>query len=273
MLTQMKRFQLEAPLGGDACRRSRGAEPKSWCEPLRPSRKLTRQPGGRPPGTYLTPETQMKLDIPLGTSFGRLTVVAEAEPCVVSRGQRLRVMTCKCECGSTTRVFLCNLRSGATKSCGCLRSDTHTTHGECAGSRTDMHALWTAIKARCYCANHSAYSRYGARGIAMYAPWVNDYAAFATHIRENIGERPAGLSLDRIDNSAGYVPGNLRWATRSQQGRNTRANHLLTFQSQTKSAMEWAEALGLRYTTLLGRLNRHGWSVEKALTTPAHNTK
>lgn len=76
---------------------------------------------------------------------------------------------------------------------------------------------------RCYNPNHHAYENYGGRGISVYEPW-HDPRAYVAWIEQNLGPRPAGMTLDRIDNDAGYQPGNLRWATRSQQAQNRRAD-------------------------------------------------
>jgi len=91
------------------------------------------------------------------------------------------------------------------------------------------YACWQNIKARCYKTDHYAYKDYGARGITLHKSWHTDYdlgyysdafSHFVTGILEEIGERPPGLSLDRVDNDGNYEPGNLRWATAKQQANN-----------------------------------------------------
>jgi hypothetical protein len=85
-----------------------------------------------------------------------------------------------------------------------------------------LYELWWDRKAACYNTSSQKYPWYGARGITMYQPWIHDVQAFKDWIITNIGERPDGLTLDRIENDKGYEPGNLRWATMQEQALNRR---------------------------------------------------
>lgn len=147
-----------------------------------------------------------------GEIYGRLTVVERID------GKWL----CRCECGNTTLVGRQELRRGNTKSCGCgavenrLRNRDRTTHGM---ERSPEYSSWQSMKARCLNPQNPAYPRYGGRGITIWPSWVDDFAAFYEHI----GARPSlEYTLDRIDNDGSYVPGNVRWATKSEQGFNRR---------------------------------------------------
>lgn len=135
-------------------------------------------------------------------------------------------------------------------------------HGE---SKTVLHNLWTEVRRRCFHRGGSNYKAYGGRGITMHKPWADDYREFAKYVRKTIGEPPAGLQLDRINNSKGYVPGNLRWATRSQQCNNTRRNRWIKFDGKRLTLSQWAVTLGLSQSTLNARFMR-GWTVREALT-------
>ena len=85
-----------------------------------------------------------------------------------------------------------------------------------------FYGIYSAIKTRCYNSSHPTFKWYGARGIKMHESWIHDYQAFQDWILANLGQRPDGLTLDRRDNDGDYAPGNLRWATKSEQSFNQR---------------------------------------------------
>jgi len=117
--------------------------------------------------------------------------------------------------------------------------------------------------ARCTYPSVKAYRFYGARGIKVCERW----RTFENFLAD-MGERPAGMSIDRVDNAKGYEPGNCRWATDTEQHRNRTDNKFLTFQGKTLTIAGWAELLGIDRHTLADRIRKSGWTVEKALTTP-----
>lgn len=152
-----------------------------------------------------------------GTRVGRLVVLRRTED--VGRAMWL----CLCDCGTTKAVHGAKLRRGATVSCGCYSRDRVTTHGASrTGKKTGTYRSWEKMKARCLCPTDNRYEYYGGRGITICQSWVESFESFLA----DMGERPPGTSLDRIDNSKGYEPANCRWATREQQMRNTRATKL-----------------------------------------------
>jgi hypothetical protein len=121
---------------------------------------------------------------------------------------------------------------------------------------------WRSMKQRCFNPKCRSYRDYGARGITVCERWLvfeNFYA--------DMGSRPADMSLERDRNSGNYEPGNCRWATRTEQQRNTRQNKLLTYAGETHCTAEWALRTGIAHNTIYARLKR-GWSHERALTTP-----
>ncbi len=120
-------------------------------------------------------------------------------------------------------------------------------HGE---SRTNLYWVWTAMKARCHNPRNKSYHRYGARGISVCQEWRDSFLAFKAYV----GEQPEGLTLDRIDSSGNYEPGNVRWATYTEQARNTRRNHLHTIDGVTKCLAEWCEILDEPWTTVKKRV-------------------
>ena len=134
---------------------------------------------------------------------------------------------------------------------------------------TPEYRAWRAAKSRCNNPNNISFKNYGGRGIRMCKAWSDDFAVFAA----NMGKRPSDKhSLDRNDNDGDYGPDNCRWATRAEQNRNSRQNRFLTFRGKTHCIADWVKILGMRRGTLQDRIYR-GWSIEKAITTPARSMK
>jgi len=117
------------------------------------------------------------------------------------------------------------------------------------------------MKARCLDPKNQDFKYYGGRGITLCDRWENSFGAFWEDVK---GSYQEGLSIDRIDNSRGYEPGNVRWATQKEQTSNCRRNRCYTFQGETKTVMQWCEALGLKYNMVIKR-HRAGWKAEEAL--------
>jgi hypothetical protein len=120
--------------------------------------------------------------------------------------------------------------------------------------------LWRAMKRRCCNPNSTDYFMYGGRGIGVCLEWLHDFEQFYA----DMGPRPYGMQLDRIDNSLGYSKSNCRWATPKEQARNRRSNVHLTAFGDTRLASEWAKALGILQSDLFGRLKR-GRSLEDVI--------
>lgn len=178
-------------------------------------------------------------ELPIGKKYNRLTIVGPSD--VKSyRGEKF--VTFKCDCGTIKEIKYSSVRSGGTKSCGCLGKETaknlmhqrveeNRKHGDSNQKNTThkyIYELWIGMKQRCYNPNNNRYKTYGERGITVYEPWINDYPAFKEWILTNLGERfDAGTgrrsdneSLDRIDVNVGYQPSNLRWADFVTQANN-----------------------------------------------------
>lgn len=195
-----------------------------------------------------------------GEKYNFLTILYE-----VSKIGDRRAFKCKCDCGNTTDVILKDIVRGHTKSCGCHKinvlDDLRTTHGK---SKTKLYHVWKSMRQRCINPNTEHYKDYGGRGISVCDPW-NDYEIFYEWSKSN--GYADGLSIDRIDVDGNYCPENCRWTTQIIQVRNARSNNKITFNNKTQCLSEWAEELGIKRSTLSGRINTGRWSIEKSLTT------
>ena len=193
--------------------------------------------------------------------FGRLTVIGRS-PLTKKGGY----WDCLCECGAITQVRRASLLNGAIRSCGCLSKERSTTHGHAGGGASKTYHIWSSMLARCRTTTHAAYADYGGRGIKVCDEWL-EYSRFLS----DMGEKPHGKSLDRIDNNLGYSAENCRWATPKEQNNNRRDNVRLTLDGVEKTLTEWSNQMGIRPKAVSARLLR-GWSLERALTTPVRVT-
>lgn len=201
-----------------------------------------------------------------GQRFGRLTVIKFV--CVENKNS---VWECRCDCGNICNASACHLKNGHTQSCGCLhRERTSAARAIHKMTRTRIYSIWYEMKRRCFNKKRSNYERYGGRGITVYDEWRENFQAFYEYVSklEHYGEE--GYSLDRIDNNGNYEPGNLRWATAKEQGRNRRSNVLVTYRGKQMTLMDAAEQSGVPYTALIQRYN-NGWS-EKNLFAPVNQS-
>lgn len=183
------------------------------------------------------------------TRYGRLSVIANA------KGGWL----CRCDCGTEKVIRTQGLKSGAAQSCGCslqLIRNRPTKHGM---SKTSSYRLWVSMMDRCSRPSVPNFSYYGGRGIKVCERWQT-----FENFHADMGERPEGMTLDRIDTNGNYEPSNCRWASHQQQGANRRNNRMLTLNGVTKPLPLWCSELGLNPVTVSGRLRR-GASPEAAL--------
>lgn len=197
----------------------------------------------------------------IGQRFGRLVVLAKVQD---AKGRS--AMQCRCDCGAERVVRLSLLQSGNTRSCGCLKRDQlaarNTKHGR---SKAPEYVIWIAMLQRCSNPKNDDYALYGGRGIVVCERWRASFAAFI----EDMGERPARHSIDRIDPNGPYAPENCRWATATTQARNTRRNRVIEHGDERLTLIEWSLRVGVAHELIRARIDRLGWTVERALTTPA----
>lgn len=203
----------------------------------------------------------MRLIDRTGDRYARLTVV-ERLPAKSSRDTNARWF-CRCDCGRATVAYGGDLERGKVKSCGCLNAERIMQHGM---SNTHVYAVWQAMLQRCENPKAQRYEIYGGRGISVCESWHRFENFYA-----DMGVRPKGYSLDRIDVHKGYCKENCRWATTVQQANNKQRNRIVEFKGEKKTLAEWAETIGIGWYTLRSRLDNYGWDVERAFTERVHS--
>ena len=194
--------------------------------------------------------------MPAGTIFGRLRTLA-----VVGTSPAGKLVSCVCECGGRTVVAFARLQAGRVRSCGCGQREANLQHGK---SYTVEYRAWHQMIARCERDRALEKKYYQARGITVAPVWRHDFAAFLAAVGSRPGQE---YSLDRIDNDRGYEPGNVRWATRKEQQRNTRMAKPIRVGKLLLTREAWAERTGVSASAIRRRL-KEGWKPEFAVSVP-----
>jgi len=155
----------------------------------------------------------------IGQKFGRLTVVSHSH----TAKKRIH-FKCKCDCGAEKICQKHSLIRGLTESCGCLQKEkAASVQRKHSLTGTPLYKLWKNIITRTTNPEYKHFKNYGGRGIKMHPKWEKDAESFVKYLRMALGPKPTSQhSLDRIDNEKGYIPGNLRWATKKEQANNRR---------------------------------------------------
>jgi hypothetical protein len=181
-----------------------------------------------------------------GRQFGSWIVVG------VAVDAPRRSWVCQCACGETRVVATSHLTSGRSTQC---RTCSVSTHGASRkGEHMGTYFVWRGMRNRCMSPSNKAFSRYGARGITVCSRWLESFEAFL----EDMGPKPRGRSLDRIDNNGPYSKENCRWATSSEQSENTSRTIWITFNGERRTLTAWARYLGVPRSTLDYRLKKFG---------------
>lgn len=196
-----------------------------------------------------------------GERFGRATIIKYAG----KDKHNLYLWECKCDCGTVFVTTGNALRTGRTKSCGCLQKEIasktlrdynesprkftkgHYKHGD---NKTRLHSIWCGMRRRCRENN----KHYGARGISVCKEWEESYLSFKKWALENGYEET--LSIDRIDNNGNYEPSNCRWVTQTEQCRNRRNTVYLTLDGIAKPLSQWCEEKSFDYKLAIGRYEK-----------------
>lgn len=204
-----------------------------------------------------------------GRVFTRLRVLG---PQTGNRGRP--AWLCICDpvlggCGSERVIASSDLVNGKRKSCGCLRLEFLAEGRPKKILERAEYRSWRGMKNRCYSTSASSYPHYGGRGITVCERWIKSFDDFLS----DMGPKPSPKhSIDRINNDGNYEPGNCRWATQSQQMRNSRVTRMVTFNGETRSAAEWGEITGVKRNAIVDRIDC-GLDVKTALTASSYGMR
>lgn len=200
-----------------------------------------------------------------GQRFGRLRVLESA-----GSANGVSRWLCRCDCGNEKVVLGKDMRSGNTSSCGCLSREVNgnRTHGR---SQSKPYKVWKSMVKRCVNPKDPAYARYGGRGIVVCSRWrfgEGGLSGFECFISD-MGERPEGLTVERVNNDGNYEPENCRWDTRRAQSRNKRDNGKVKFRGKIYSWAELGDISAASADAVRSRIMYRGWDVERAVSTPS----
>jgi len=205
-----------------------------------------------------------------GQRFGRLVVIKRVENTKTGQTRWL----CLCDCGKEKVIYGNSLRQELTKSCGCLSIEItvkrNFKHGHSKREQySKTYRVWDHVLQRCNNPNCKAYKDYGGRGITVCKRWMK-----FENFLEDMGEYPRkGYSIERTNNNLGYYKKNCKWATRKEQSRNRRSNRNYTFNNKSRCKTDLAKEYGISVSLLTHRLDKLGWSIEKALLTPVRKKR
>jgi hypothetical protein len=208
-----------------------------------------------------------------GKKFNKLTGIQPTK----KRKDNKIVWLWKCDCGKEHEATGRDVKSGHTKSCGCLNIERVTnmgkankTHGHASGGKlSKTYMVWSSMLRRCRDKNHKSFPIYGGRGITVCKEWLPENDGYNNFLKD-MGKCPRGHQIDRINNDKlirGYSPENCHWTTSKINNRNRRSNHLIPFNGKELTIVEWSEITGINKRTILRRIAA-GWTPEEALTIP-----
>lgn len=208
--------------------------------------------------------------------YGRLTILGDVEPTLARNGSKRARVKVRCECGTVTIKYRAFVRNGGTQSCGCLQRErtkgVNTRHGHARRDQQGRklsreYVTWQAVIYRCTNPRSKYFRHYGGRGIGVCSRWrvgENGVPGFECFLAD-MGPKPSSShSIERIDNNLGYSPENCCWATRAEQARNRRNNHLVILDGQALPLVDACVITGQKYGRAVERL-RFGWNESDAL--------
>jgi hypothetical protein len=182
----------------------------------------------------------------VGMRFGALTVLSE----IKERDKNNFILyLCRCDCGNQKAILGSSMRDGRTQSCGCLHSLAVTKHGM---DGTPIYRTWIGMKTRCLNPKSPIYHQYGGRGISICQRWLENFDNFLA----DMGNRPDGMSIDRIDVDGNYEPSNCRWATPVEQANNRRNNKIFNLNGKPYTAAQYSKEFNISYKKAVGILTK-----------------
>jgi hypothetical protein len=195
-----------------------------------------------------------------GQTFGRLTVISRAENTKLGMAR----WHCTCECGGKAIVCGANLRlDNGTRSCGCIWLSMVRSQNN--GSKDPAFPGWQGMVSRTTNPRNKKFHVYGGAGIGIAPEWQFDFWAF----REHVGPKPSTKhSIDRIDGTKGYTPGNVRWATASEQHINRVTTRIVEYGGESLPLITLARQHNMPPRLVWERIHKQSWSLHRALTTP-----
>lgn len=204
-----------------------------------------------------------------GQKFGRLTVIKRDG----KNKKRQALWLCQCDCGNLARTTTYLLKSGKTKSCGCLQKEIASKigfkilfkEGQMKNKKYQrIRKILNSMRSRCYNPKNNRYKNYGGRGINICSEWDNEQGIKNFYKWAINNGYQDNLSIDRIDNNGDYEPNNCRWVTNKEQANNRRTNRLITYNEETHTLAEWSRILNIKYSVLQSRLDNHNWTIEES---------
>lgn len=202
-----------------------------------------------------------------GNRYGRLVAISPQG----KKSNGRTVWKCKCDCGNISYVDVSLLRNGHTQSCGCYKQEclvkNATTH---AHRNTRLYTIWSHMKDRCLNSNSKIYKWYGGKGITFCDEWRDFNNFYQWAINNGYNDK---LTLDRIDGTGDYEPSNCRWVDYFVQQNNRSSNRFITYNGETKTMAQWCREYGFKWETIRDRVDKLGWSFEKAINTPVKKCK
>lgn len=204
-----------------------------------------------------------------GKRFGRWKVLSRAK----NRGKQIYWL-CECDCGTIKEVNGYSLLRGDTQSCGCLQIEHLIKSTRKHGMRnTRLYTVWVDMKDRCENKENSSYKWYGAKGITVCPEWLGEHGFenFAEWAYDNGYDENAKrgeCTIDRIKSNGNYEPNNCKWSDSIEQNNHRSSNRFIEYHGEIKTLANWCRELKLPYKAIHSRINRYGWSIERAFSEP-----